>query len=429
MKREYQALKPYFLLWSTQSLSALGSGMTSYALMLWLYLQTGSALKVAALTVCSYAPYVLVSIFAGAFSDSWNKKHTMLVCDLIAASSTAVIFLLLKTDCLCPWHLYAINMLNGLMNTFQQPASEVAATLLIPKAFYQKTSGLRSFSQALNTVLTPIFATVLFSFWGITAVIIADLATFAAAFFTLWLKIQIPEPPKTVQEKETILSTVSTGLTWLWKNPVILTLILFLACINLVASVYNAALPAMILPKANGGKLVLGTVNTCVGIASLCGSLIAMAVRTPKDRIRVICLSLFLSMSTENFFLAFGKTPLIWCIGAVLGWLLIPLMNANMDVIFRSTIPQEMQGRIYACRNTMQFFTIPTGYLLGGALVDHVFEPYMKGQNAASLAVRCFGYGSGAGAAMLFFVIGIVGIMVCCIFSLILQKQSRAEAF
>lgn len=65
-------LKSYLLLWSTQSLSALGSAMTSYALILWLYLRTGSALKTALLTVSSYAPYVLVSIFAGALSERWN---------------------------------------------------------------------------------------------------------------------------------------------------------------------------------------------------------------------------------------------------------------------------------------------------------------------------------------------------------------------
>ena len=82
MKIKYKQLKPYLLLWSTQSFSALGSSMTSYALVLWLYLNTGSALKTALLSVCSYAPYVIMSIFAGALSDKWNKKHTMLVCDL-----------------------------------------------------------------------------------------------------------------------------------------------------------------------------------------------------------------------------------------------------------------------------------------------------------------------------------------------------------
>lgn len=254
-------LKTYILLWATQSFSALGSGMTSYALVLWLYLDSGSALKTALLSICSYAPYVIMSIFAGSLTDRLDKKRTMLVCDIIAAVGTVAVLALIKTDSLQPWHLYIINAVNGLMNTVQQPASEVAATMLIPKEYYQKTSGMRSFSQSLNGILTPIIATALFSFAGIDTVIAVDLLTFGIAFLSLLLFIRIPEPPKSDDRKESVLSASKAGLKWLRSNPLILYLILFLSCINLVASTYDAALPAMILSKANGGEAVLGALQ------------------------------------------------------------------------------------------------------------------------------------------------------------------------
>ena len=50
------SLRDFYLLWSTQSLSHLGSAVTEFALTLWLYEKTGSALSTAALTVCTYAP-------------------------------------------------------------------------------------------------------------------------------------------------------------------------------------------------------------------------------------------------------------------------------------------------------------------------------------------------------------------------------------
>ena len=84
MKMEYRKLKPYLLLWGTQSLSALGSAMTNYALVIWLYQKSGSALETALLSICSYAPYVLMSVFAGALSDRWDKKRTMLCCDPVS---------------------------------------------------------------------------------------------------------------------------------------------------------------------------------------------------------------------------------------------------------------------------------------------------------------------------------------------------------
>lgn len=427
MKHKYKVLKPYLLLWSTQSLSTLGSGMTGYALVLWAYLQSGSALQTALLSACSYAPYVLVSIFAGALSDRWNKKRTMLVCDLLAALTTLTVLVLLWTGGLCVWHLYLLNALNGLMNTVQQPAGEVAATLLVPKELYQKTSGLRSFSQSLNSVLTPILATALFAFGGLEAVIWVDLSTFAAAFFTLWRLIPIPETGHEGTAGESVLDSARAGLVWLRGAPLILTLILFLAAINLVASVYDAALPAMLLSKPNGGEHVLGAVNACAGLAALAGSLLVTLLPPPRDRVRTICLALFVAMSSENFILAFANHPLLWCVGAVLGWLTVPVMNANMDVIFRRTIPAGMQGRVYACRNTLQFFTIPLGYLLGGALVDRVCEPLMAGQTGGSLLVRWFGSGKGSGAALLFFLCGVAGVTVCVVFSLLLRRCRWSE--
>lgn len=428
MKNSIKKLKYYLLLWSTQSLSALGSGMTSYALVLWLYMNSGSALKTAMLTICSYAPYVVMSIFAGALSDKWNKKRTMLVCDLFAAMTTVAAFALIKADSLQPWHLYVLNGLNGLMNTVQQPASEVASTQLIPKEYYQKTSGLRSFSQALNSLLTPVLATVLFTFGGVSTVMSVDLITFAAAFLVLLLFIHIPEPESVEKSKEPLLASAKAGLAWLKKNTLVLKLIFFLAGINLIASAHTAALPAMLLSKETGSEKVLGTVNFFAGAASFVGSMIASFAPAPKNRVRAICLSLFFAMSTENFLLAFVDIPVVWYFGAAMGWLFIPYMGANLDVIFRSTIPADMQGRVYSCRNTLQFFTIPIGYLSSGFLIDNVLEPFMSGQSADSVYVSLFGMGKGSGAAMLFAVLGAAGVAICAVFSVILRKEKYSDS-
>ena len=139
-------------------------------------------------------------------------------------------------------------------------------------------------------------------------------------------------------------------------------------------------------------------------------------MKAPKSRVRVICRCLLFSMSTENFLLAFGRTPSVWCVGGFLGWIAIPLMSTNLDAIMRLRVPVDMQGRVYSVRNSLQFFTIPVGYFLGGFLVDAVFEPVMARQDAGSILARMFGTGKGSGAAFLFFVIAFAGIGVCLYF-------------
>ncbi|WP_238917486.1 MFS transporter [Clostridium sp. YIM B02555] len=415
-KNSIKELHSFLILWITQSLSELGSSMTNFALIIWSYQQHGSALITAMLSVCTYLPYVIMSIFAGALSDKWNKKITILVSDSFAALCTIVVLILLKTNRLEIWHIYCLNALNGLMNTIQQPAADVTISILTPKKHYQKVSGMRSFSNSLITIMTPIIATALLTLTNMQVVIAFDLLTFGIAFISLLCFVKIPKVENENTKKESMLSSVKSGLSFLKHNRGILDLILFLAAINFTASIFNATLPAMILSRAGGGEVALGIINTVTGSAMLVGSIVASILPAPKSRVRVICNALLLSMSTENFFLAFGNTVPIWCVGAVLGWIAIPIMGTNMDVLLRSYIPIDIQGRVYSVRNTLQFFTIPIGYFLGGILVDKVFEPFMLYQPSSGFLAMIFGTGKGSGAALLFFILGILGVLTCIIF-------------
>lgn len=416
LKEIFYEMRTFLLLWVTQSFSALGSSMTAYALVIWSYSQKGSALMTALLMVSSYAPYVILSIFAGVVSDRWDKKKTMLICDTVAAMTTVVTLILLQQDALKIWHLYLINAVNGFMNTVQQPASEVATTRILPRKYYQRVGGLRYFSNSVNTILTPIIATAIVGIAGVNAVIMFDLTTFVIAFLTLAFGIRIPKVEDIAEVKDSLLTQAKQGIAYLKKERGILDLILFLAAINLVASIYSAAFPAMMLSRNGGSEITLGLVNAVIGVTMLVGSILASFMKTPKSRIRVICNCLLFSMATENILLALGRTPLIWCIGGFLGWLAIPIMSTNMEAILRLHIPENMQGRVYSVRNSLQFFTIPVGYLLGGILVDQVFEPIMANQGLDSLLVRVFGCGKGSGAAFLFFVIAFAGVAVCLFF-------------
>lgn len=420
-------LKTFLALWSTQALSQLGSSMTSFALTLWLYEKTGSALKTALLSICSYAPYVVMSIFAGALSDRWDKKKVMLVCDLLAACSTLFVFALLKADLLAPGHLYLLNALNGLMNTMQQPAGDVAMTLIIPKKHYQKASGMRSFSNSLITIMNPVLATTLFSLFGMEVVIAVDLGTFAVAFLTLLFGIRLPKLRCADEERESLFESVKGGLSFLKQNGLVFTLILFLAGVNLVASAFDAVLPAFVLSSPQGGEMVLGLVTSTAGAAMLVGSVLAAFMKRPENRVRVIYLTMLVSLSTENFLLAFTRTPMLWCLGQLIGWLPVPIMSANLDVILRASIPVEMQGRVYSCRNTLQFFTIPVGFFLGGLLVDQVCEPIMAQAVPGGVLERLFGAGKGSGAAMVLFLLGVAGTLICLVFGRVLKKYRYDE--
>ena len=221
-----------------------------------------------------------------------------------------------------------------------------------------------------------------------------------------------------------MLRMAREGLHFLRRNPLVLNVILFMAGVNLIASAFDAVLPAMIIPREGNGTL--GIVTSCSGIAMVLGSLIASAMPKPKDRVSTIYLTMLFSLGTENYLLAFSRNPVIWCIGQVLGWILVPVMSANQNVIMRNTIPVALQGRVYACRNTLQFFTIPIGLALGGFMVDHVCEPFMAVTESLWLT-RLFGSGKGSGASLMMFILGVAGTILCLVSGNRLKKYRYTE--
>lgn len=382
LKQTIKELHVFLVLWSTQACSQLGSSMTSFALVIWSLQQSGSAMVSAMLSICSYTPYVLFGLFAGSLCDRWDKRKTMLICDSLAAATTLGIGFLMLQGTLEIWHLYILNAVNGFM----------------------------------NTLLVPIFATSLYALFGMQTILLLDLISFGVAFIALAFFIKLPAAKAQSMKKEPLLSGVKSGLRWLRANRGVLDLILYLAAINLVASAYDAALPYMLLMREGGSEAVLGLVNTCMGLANLSGSLLLMLRPTKHHRVRTIHNALLISMGTESFLLALGRGPSLWCLGAILGWLFIPVMNTNMDVLLREHIPLAMQGRVYAARNSLQFFTIPAGYCLGGVLVDYILEPFMASREASPLLVHAVGQGAGSGAALLFLLLGFTGVAICLLF-------------
>lgn len=424
-KNKLHQLKDFLILWSTQSMSQLGSSITAFALTLWLYEKTGSSLSTAALTICSYAPYVMMSIFAGALTDRFDKKKTMLICDVLAVTCTIAVYLLYRTEHLMVWHLYALNAVSGLMNTVQQPASEVAMTLIVPEKYYQKTSALRSLSRSLISVLNPLIATALYSFAGLSGVVAVDVGSFMIAFAALQFFVKIPESRG--EKKESVLLLAKDGIEFLKKTPMIMTLLLFMAGINLVSSAFDATLPGYVIPNPKGGQTILGIVTSCSGVAMIIGSLIASYLPKTKDRVKVVYLTMLFAMGTENFIMAFAREPMLWCIGQVIGWILVPVMSTNLEVILRNSIPVELQGRVYACRNTLQFFTIPIGLFLGGFMVDDVCEPFMVRYGDSLILKILFGAGKGSGAALMMFILGISGSLICILMGRKLRKYQYRE--
>ena len=413
--KSLKPLRGFLLLWGSQTLSELGTAMTDYALIIWVYGQSGTASSVTLLTVCSFMPTILFRFIAGALVDRWDKKRVMLAADTVAACGTAAVLALYAASGLRVWHLYLINALLSLMNAFQVPASFVATSLLVPKEHYTRVGGLQGFSGAAVSILAPALGSCLLAFGGMKVVLICDLASFAVAFAVLLLFIRIPrietEPKK---GGEPFVQSCLDGLRWLRDHKALLHMTLFLTVVNLLAKLGNdGMLSPFVLARTGNDQRALGMVQSAVAAGLLAGSLLVTVMKPAKDKARAVfatCAVVFFGNVVQSL----TRLPAIWCAAAFFSYAMAAVMNANLTTIMRERVPLELQGRVFSAKDTLQNGSIPVGLLLGGALSDRVFEPFMAADSAAQRALsRLFGLGSGAGIALMFFCVGVLGVTLC----------------
>lgn len=405
--------KRYIILWLSQSVSQLGSSMTSFALVLWAYQQSQSALSVSLMSFCDYVPYILVSIFVGTFVDRHRKKVIMLAADTVAAVGSLVVLMLFVTGQLSVWNIYLINVVMGVTTAFQQPASAVAVGKLVPKDKISNVSGLNSFSGNLIVVFRPMLAAALFTAGGLSLILAIDLLSFLFAFCVLLFVIHIPEQFEQKEHKSPFAGTVE-GFAFLRKERGLLHIMLTMALINFFSRLtYENILSPMILARSGGGSFALGVVNAFMGIGGIVGGVIVSVKKESRHKASAIYYSAALSFLFGDLLMAVGRNTVWWSAAAIAASVPIPFIMANQNAILYKRVPDEMQGRVFAVRNAIQFSTIPVGILLGGYLADFVFEPFMqKGGNIVRLLAQLVGTGAGSGMAVMFLCTGICGFTV-----------------
>lgn len=404
-------LKKYIIFWLSQSVSQLGSAMTSFALILWTYTINHSALTVSLMSFCNYVPYIIVSVFAGAFVDRHNKKRIMLLPDSVAAGCSVIVLLLVVWNELQMWHIYLVNGIIGVMNAFQAPASSVAIGRIVPEDKLANVSGMNSFSSNLTTVLTPVIASFLFAVSGLKVILLIDLGSFAAAFFILLFLIPIPERETEEENRASVLAGCKEGFDFLAYNRGIFMVVLTMALLNFFSRLtYENILSPMILARSGNNSMVLGIVNAIMGIGGIVGGIIVSTGKLSKDKVKMIYVSAVISFLFGDLLMGAGRNVVAWSVAGVAASLPIPFINAGQNVIFYSKVPDKMQGRVFAVRNAIQYSTIPIGILLGGVLADYVFEPFMASDCAVAAALHLLvGEGKGSGMALMFLCTGILG--------------------
>jgi len=398
-----------------QVVSLVGSGLTGFALGVWVFEQTGSAAQFALIGLSAVLPRVALSPLAGAIVDRWDRRRVMIASDAGAGLSTLVVVLLLWANQLEIWHIYALTFVNAAFGAVQWPAFAATTTLLVSKKNLGRANGMAQFGQAAAEILAPALAGVLMGVIRLEGVILIDVATFIFAVITLLL-VRFPTPvapTESAPQKTSLWNDLTFGWRYISARPGLKGLLLFFAVVNFLWGMVGALITPMILGWTSSDEL--GLIIAIAGAGMFAGSLLMSVWGGPRRRINGV---LSFELLSGVCFMLMGLRPSFWPVaaGAFGAHVTIAVVFGSNQAIWQSKVAPEVQGRVFAAQQMVARAAAPLAYLLAGPLADRVFNPLLavQGPLAGGLG-QILGTGPGRGIGLIFLLMGAAKIAITLI--------------
>jgi MFS family permease len=400
-------MKTFLTVWFGQLFSTLGSGLTGFALSVWIYQQTDSVTILAFNLLANTIPNIIFAPLTGLVADRWDRRWVMILSDTIAGISTLAVALLWWNGNLQVWHVYIATTLIASGSAFQWPAYSATTSLLVPKEQLGRVNGMIQMGEALSFLVSPVLAGMLFGSIGLGGVILIDFATFCAAVVTL-LIVRFPQHRTESgkgSEKESFFHAASFGWRYILARPGLLGLLIYFGAVNFLWGMVLPLYQPLILDLSS--TQVLGVISSIGGLGVLLGSTLMSVWGGPKRRV----LGILVAGGLSGIFLFItGIQPSLILIGFGLfgGFFCYPLLNASSQALWQSKVAPEVQGRVFAIRRLISWSTQPLALIVAGPLVDRVIDPFMRIDTPLTTTLKqIIGHGSDRGIGLLFLLLGV----------------------
>lgn len=400
-----KSMKTFLIIWVGQLISVIGSGLTGFGMSVYIFNQTGEATPFALSALFFNLPRIFLTPIAGSIADRYNRRLIMILADTGAALVTLFGAIILYTGNLLVWHIYLISFLSSLFSSFQQPAYQPSVTMLVPKKDLARAGGIQQMGYAVQSILIPIVAGVLYSAVGLRGIVLIDFATYFFAIGAL-LFVHIPQPEQVTDTggdgKRSVWGDAVFGWTYLRARPGLFGLLLYYAAVNFFLNMSGVLTGPMIL--SFGNEIELGVVQMAGGAAMLVGGLIMGAWGGPKKR-RIWYVIYAIALSSLGYVLLGWRASVVTtAIGNFVVLFFIPISAALSQAVWQIKVPPDIQGRVFSIRAMIAYSIIPISNLVAGPLADDVFNPLLVsgGRLSGTWISKMIGVGDGRGIGLLF---------------------------
>lgn len=403
--RSGKGFSKFLLLWSGQLISAIGSGLTSFGLGIYIFQQTGQASAMALVTLLAFMPSLLLSPLAGVLADRYDRRLLMVLGDSLSA--TGLIFILI---CLLNGeaHLWQICMgvtISSVFSSLLDPAYKATVTDLLSEEQYTKASGFVQVAGSAKYLISPVIAGFLLVVSDVKLLLIIDICTFFVTV-AVTLTVRSGLSPKSSGQTQPFIREFKDGWRAVSGNRGVLVLVVMTSVMTFFIGFIETLSMPMILTFSDSA--VLGTLETIIASGMLVSSVIIGMLPMKKGFVKILSVSLFCSGISMA---AFGLRENIVLLGisGFLFFAMLPFTNTALDYLVRTNIDNSVQGRAWSLIGLVSQLGFVAAYSLSGVLADYVFTPLLvTGGVLAGSVGKVIGTGSGRGMGLLIIIAGLL---------------------
>ena len=369
--------RTFFPIWIGQAISLIGSRLVGFALVWYLTESTGSAIILTTISLIGMLPEMVLSPFAGALVDRWDRRKVMIIADSLIALTTLFLAFLFISDIVEIWHIYVLMFVRSVGGAFHFSAMGASTSLMVPKEKLVKIQGLNQLLQSILIIIAAPLGALVLEFLDVGKVLFIDVFTALIAIIPL-IFIALPQPDVVTSEEQranpirTMMQDVRVGFHYVvsWKG---LFYVLILATfINALLNPAFSLIPLLVRNTFNRGAAGLASIQTSMGIGMLIGSLILSAWGGFKNKVFTSSLGL-LGNAIGVLLMAFAPPSAFWIViaGATVFGITNPIVNGPLLAMMQETIDPSLQGRVFSLINTTAMAASPIGLALAGPLSEY----------------------------------------------------------
>ncbi len=359
------------LFWVSQTIARFGGAFSGFALVWWVTKTYGNATALASGTLITLLPGIVLGPLIGTIVDRNSRRFFIVMSNLVYATSAATLFGLAYYGQMQLWHLYVAMFINSLAGQFHSMASNAATAQLVPDDQLQRVSGLGQLREGAVSIIAPPAGALLLEYLHLDGVLFLEICTAIAAAL-LMVTIAIPKPTVAANApKLSVLADLRAGLRYVASWPGLMVIMGVSMLLNLLFNPAFSLLPLLVKDHFHGGALQLAWFEIAFGIGRISGSVGLSVWGGFKIRLHTMLLGLVGMGISITILATASETGLYIGIAAMaLFGIVQPIANGPLFAILQSTVPKEMQGRVFGLLGSASGFMSPIGLLLAGPAAD-----------------------------------------------------------